>query len=477
MLPPPLPPELFDPLPPAVRAYIRALEAAVAQLTSQVATLATLAARVAELEAQLDRNSSNSSQAPSTDGPHVKPAPPRPPSGKTRGGQPGHPKHERVLLPPDEVVDHKPKRCRRCCHTLAGDDPEPIVDQVLELPVKLRHVIHHRRHTLECPHCRALTTAAPVPEAASGFGPRLTATTAYLSGVGRLGKRGIRMLVAEVFDIPMALGSVSKLEARVSRALAPIHDEALRNIRGKDANFDETGWKQGADRAWLWVAVTALVTVFLIRLKRNRASFDDLAGPTPGILTTDRFPVYTHLAAEKRQICWAHLRRDFQAMIDRQNAGSTIGDGLLEHADILAEHWQKVRDGTRKRRWFERAYAPWLREEVRLLLERGVDCHCGVTARVCRDLLAVEASLWTFARAAGVEPTNNAAERAVRHAVCWRKTSYGTDGEVGSRFVERMLTAVASCRAQGRGILDFLTRASQSPGAEAQKLSLLPGTA
>ena len=471
MLPPPLPPELFDPLLPAVQAYIRALEAAVAQLAGQVATLT---ARVADLESKPDRNSSNTSQAPSTDGPHVKPAPPRRPSGKKRGGQPGHPKHGRVILPPDEVVEHRPKRCGRCCTRLAGDDPDPIVDQVLELPAKLRHVIHHRRHTLECPHCRALTTAAPAPGAASGFGPRLTATAAYLSGVGRLGKRGIRMLFAEVFDIPVALGSVSKLEARVSRALAPVHDEALRDIRGKDANFDETGWKQGADRAWLWVAVTALVTVFLIRPKRNRAAFDDLAGPEPGILTTDRFPVYTHLAAEKRQICWAHLRRDFQAMIDRRNAGSAIGEGLLEHADILAEHWRKVRDGTRKRRWFERTHARWLRGEVRLLLERGAECHCPVTARVCRDLLGSEASLWTFATAAGVEPTNNAAERAVRHAVCWRKTSYGTDGEAGSRFVERMLTVVASCRAQGRGVLEFLTRAVEAPSGEDGKQSLLP---
>lgn len=474
MLPPPLPPELFDPLPPAVQVYIRALEAAVAHLAGQVATLA---ARVAELEAKLGQNSSNTSQAPSTDGPHVKPAPPRPPSGKTRGGQPGHPKHDRAILPPDEVVDHKPERCRRCCTELAGDDSDPIVDQVLELPAKLRHVIHHRRHTLECPHCQALTTAAPAPGAATGFGPRLTATTAYLSGVGRLGKRGIRMLFAEVFDIPMALGSVSKLEARVSRALAPIHSEALRDIRGKNAGVDETGWKQGAERAWLWVAVTALVTVFLIRLKRNRASFDDLAGPEPGILTTDRFPVYTHLDPGRRQICWAHLRRDFQAMIDRNNAGSAIGEGLLEHADILAEHWGKVRDGTRKRRWFERTHAPWLRTEVRLLLERGVDCHCGVTARVCRDLLGAETSLWTFAAAAGVEPTNNAAERAVRHAVCWRKTSYGTDGEAGSRFVERMLTVVASCRAQGRGVLEFLTRAVESPSGEDGNLCLLPSTA
>jgi len=469
MMPPPLPPEIFDALPPAVQYYIRTLEA----LASQVAGLT---ARVAELEAKLARYSGNSHLPPSSDGPHVKPAPPKTPSGKKRGGQSGHPKHERVLLPADETHDRKPSRCRGCCAELAGDDPDPIVDQVIDLPVKLRHVIHFRRHRLTCPQCQTVTAADPVPEASSGFGPKLTAATAYWSGVGRLGKRTIRTLYADLFCIPMALGSVCKLEAKVSAALKAPCEEALDHTRGKDAGVDETGWKQGRDKAWLWVAVTEFITVFLIRLNRNRASFDDLAGPKPGILTTDRFPVYTHLAPDKRQLCWAHLRRDFQAMIDRKNAGSGVGEGLLAHADILFDHWGKVRDGTRKRRWFERVHAGWLRVEVRLLLERGTGCACVKTAAACREILKAEASLWTFASAAGVEPTNNAAERAVRHAVCWRKTSYGTDSERGSRFVERMLTVVASCRSQGRDVLEFLTRAVDPRRDEDGKLSLLPTT-
>ena len=439
-MPPPLPDELLATLPPAVQAYLRLLVAHCEHLT----------ARVAELEARLNQNSSNSSRPPSSDGPQVKPAPPRESSGRRRGGQRGHTRHERVLLPPDEIIDHKPPRCRRCCTPLAGDDPNPAVDQVIDLPAKLSHVIHHRRHTLTCPHCQELTAADAVPAAASGFGPKITAATAYLSGVGRLSKRSIRRLFADLCGIPMSLGSVCKLEAKVSRALAPIHEEALQHVRGRDANVDETGWKQGAKKAWLWVAVTQCVSVFLIRMHRNRAAFDDLVGPAPGVLTTDRFPVYTHLAGEKRQICWAHLRRDFQAMIDRNNAGSKFGEALLLHADILSEHWQKVRDGTRTRRWFARRILPCLRDEVQTLLSRGSRCGCAVTARVCREILAVAASLWTFASRPGVEPTNNAAERAVRHAVCWRKTSYGTDSERGSRFVERMLTAAASCRAQGR---------------------------
>ena len=451
-----IPSELWEAIPVPLRAAIAAI-------------VAGLEARVAELEAKLNQNSSNSSKPPSSDGPHVKPAPPKPPSGKRRGGQPGHPKHERVILPPDQVFDHKPARCRRCAAALVGDDPNPVVEQVLDLPAKLRQVIHHRRHTLECRCCRTLTAAAPVPEAASGFGPKLTAVAAYLTGVGRLGKRAVRTLFADVCDLPMSLGSVSKLEATVSRALEPTHAAAHEATKGADANVDETGWKEGAKKAWLWVAVTKVLTVFLIRPHRDRTAFDDLVGPAPGVLTTDRFPVYTHLARGRRQVCWAHLRRDFQAMIDRNNAGSGIGEELLAHADILFAHWPKVRDGTRSRRWFERTHAGWLRAEVRLLLERGSGCGCAKTETVCQQLLAVEASLWTFVGRDGVEPTNNAAERAVRHAVCWRKTSYGTDSARGSRFVERMLTVVASCRQQGRGILDFLVRA-----VAGQKPSLLP---
>ena len=470
-MPPPLSEDLFASLPATAQVHIHQLEAVIAQFSTQVAILTT---RLADLEVKLQQNSSNSSRPPSSDGPQVKRGVPRQPSQRPRGGQKGHPKHERVILPPDEIIDHKPSRCG-CCETpLAGDDPEPIIDQVIELPVKLRHVIHHRRHTLVCPRCQALTAVAPVPEAACGFGPRLQAATAYLSGVGRLGKRPIRQLFADLHGIPISLGSISKLEARTGLALRSIHDEALDHTQGLDANVDETGWKQGPKKAWLWVAVTSLVTAFLIRRHRDRGAFNDLVGPTPGVLTTDRYSVYAHLPSEARQVCWAHLRRDFQAMIDRRDRGSPIGEELLMHADILAEQWAQVRDGTQSREWFQREILPWLREEVHQLLDAGSRCGCVKTVGVCRELLSIEASLWTFVTVPGVEPTNNAAERAVRHAVCWRKTSYGTDSERGSRFVERMLTVVASCRSQGRDVMEFLTRAITAHQNQSEKPSLLP---
>jgi transposase len=461
---PPLPQDLWDKTPHDVRQAILALVQGFEQ-------------RIAALEARLGQNSSNSSRPPSSDGPQLKRAVPRPPSQRPRGGQKGHTKHQRVILPPDEIIDHRPSRCGRCDTPLDGDDPDPLVDQVIELPLKLRHVVHHRRHTLVCPHCQTLTTAAQRPETACGFGPRLQAATAYLSGVGRLGKRPIRQLLADLHGIPISLGSISKLEARTAWALHSIHDEAIHHIQGLDANVDETGWKEGPKKAWLWVAVTRLVTVFLIRGHRNRACFNDLVGPTPGVLTTDRYAVYAHLAETKRQICWAHLRRDFQAMIDRQDPGSEFGEGLLDHADILAREWSKVRDGPRSRCWFQRSILPWLRAEVHQLLEAGSRCASVKTASVCGELLSIERSLWSFAERCGVEPTNNAAERAVRHAVCWRKTSYGTDSAGGSRFVERMMTVVSSCRSQGRDVLGFLTQAITAHQCQSPKPTLLPDRA
>ena len=260
---PPLPPEIWDKAPPEVRDAVLALGLVFER-------------RIAALEARLGQNSSNSSRPPSSDGSGVKRGVPRPPSPRRRGGQEVHPKPQRVILPPDRQIDHKPPRCGHRHAPLVGDDPEPIIGQVVDLPAVTRHVIHHRRHALACPRCRAATTAPAVPEAAHGFGPRLQAATAYFSGVGRLGKRAIRQLLADLHGIPISPGSASNLEARTGFALQPIRDEALAHVRGLDANVDETAWKQGPDKAWRWVAVTKAVTALLIRRHRDRRAFGDL---------------------------------------------------------------------------------------------------------------------------------------------------------------------------------------------------------
>ena len=451
---------MFGTLPPAVQAYIRYLEA-----------------RLSDLEARLTRNSANSSKPPSSDPPHAKPAPPKTPSGKRKGGQPGHPKHTRPDLPPDAVVELRPGTCDRCSHALAGADPDPLRHQVVELPPIRPVVTEYRRHRLSCPRCGRVTCPALPADARGGYGPRVQATCALLSGAYRVGERGVARLCGDLFGVPISPAAVCDLQRKTAAALESVAAAAHAHVAGKPANVDETGWREGRERGWLWVAATASVTVFLVRLSRARAVLADLIPGDLGVLTTDRYPAYSHLPADRRQVCWAHLRRDFQAMIDRRDAGSGVGGDVLMHADILLGQWKRVRDGTLTRRGFRQTYLGWVRAEVRALLDRGAGCGCAATAGVCRELPAVEPALYTFAAAEGVEPTNNAAERALRHAVCWRKTSFGTDSAGGSRFAERVLTVVATCRQQRRDVLAFLTDAVRAAASGDKPPSLIPALA
>src|SRR5207237_7774895 len=177
-----------------------------------------------------------------------------------------------------------------------------------------------------------------------------------------------------------------------------------------------------------------------------------------GIITSDRWSAYNRVAVYRRQLCWAHLVRDFQALVDRGGPGQAIGEELLDLADDVFHWWYRVRDGTLQRsslRTYIDSQRPWLRE----LLQRGAGCGCAKTAALCASLLKLEPALWTFARVAGVEPTNNAAERALRPAVLWRRRSFGCHSGAGCRFVERMLTAGQTLRLHERGVLDYLGHA------------------
>lgn len=458
---PPIPEELWVQLPATAQAAISAV-------------IAALEARIAELEARLNQNSSNSSKPPSTDGPHVKPAPPRPTTGRHKGGQPGHPRRTRPTLPPDEVVELRADTCAHCRTPLAGDDPAPLVHQVLELPPVRPIVTEYRRHRRTCPNCLRVR-CAPLPAGVRcGYGVRLQAACAILSGAYRIGKRGVARLCRDLFGLPISPAAVCKLQHRTTAALEPVATELHTQLPGRAANVDETGWYQGGKRRWLWAAVTDAASVFVVGPSRSRAALSSLVGGHPGVLTTDRYPVYDHLVGRARQICWAHLRRDFQAMIDRGDEGRVIGEGLLGCADRLLGNWKRVRDGTRSRGEFYREHLLVVQRQVEEWLWRGRRCAAEKTRHVCLELDRVYESLWTFAATSGVEPTNNAVERALRAGVCWRKMSYGTDSDQGSRFVGRMLSVVESCRQQGRHLLTFLTRTIQAARDNATPPSLIP---
>ena len=465
-----LPPELWDKIPADCQQALIALFA-VHQLQ-----LAELREKVAELERRLGQNSSNSSKPPSSDGPHVKPAPPRIPSGKRPGGQPGHTRHERTRREPTRVVDVKPCSCGRCGSDLDGSDPDPAWRQVVELPPIEPDVTEYRLHTLTCLHCGTETTAEAPPEAACEYGPSLQASLSLLSVGYRLSKRSVQTLASDLLGLEISTGQICALERETAKALEPVVAEAREFVQGQPVNVDETSWKQGKEKAWLWVAVTRWVTVFAVALSRCRGAFDALIGPSyRWVVTSDRYSVYGGRPPGQRQVCWAHLQRDFQAMIDRGGKAKGIGEDLQAMGEELLRQWKRVRDGT-TRESFQAETLSWLKAEVAETLRRGVVCGCAKTEGTCGELLKVEASLWTFATSVGVEPTNNAAERALRHAVCWRKTSYGTNSASGSRYVERMLTVVGSCRQQERGVLAFLTDCVRAERQGSARPSLLPVT-
>ncbi len=310
---------------------------------------------------------------------------------------------------------------------------------------------------------------------AGAFGPRLRAILSVLAGAYRLGKRPIQQLASDLFGLPISLGMIPRLERQSAAELESPVEELREHVRqAASAHSDETSWKQGRDKAWLWVAVTRMVTVFTIATSRGAEVARGILGTAARkVVISDRFKSYGWI--KRRQFCWAHLRRDFQAMIDRGGESAEVGRRLLAHSGEVFGWWHRVRDGTMARATL-RSHVDIMRFLFRDDLRRGLDCGCAKTAGTCRELLAGETHLWTFVRVERIEPTNNDAERALRHGVIYRKLSGGTDSEWGSRFVERMLTVVATCRQQDINVLGYLTQCYQAHLDGQPIPALLPGS-
>jgi|SRR5262245_11617251 len=443
-----------------------ARDAVIAGLLKQVAGLEQ---RVADLEARLGTNASNSSIPPSANPPQATPPVVKRPSGRKTGGQPGHQGHRRQRLPA-ERVDHLialiPTHCESCHAPLpqqpSEGDPEPTWHQVAELPRVAAVVTEFQGHARTCPCCGHVSREhIPAEITADAFGPRLSATVSYLGGCQHVSQRGLEDVVQAVFGVPISLGSVDALQGQMSQALQSPHQEIAEAVREAPVkNVDETGWKQAGQKRWLWVAVTATAALFVVHLRRGAAGLRALLGEAVlGLLVSDRWSAYQVVPLSRRQVCWAHLRRDFRSMVDRGGEGAEVGQRLLEQAKVVFGLWYKVRDGTRGRAWLERQLELRVRPEVQALLREGAACGCAKTAGMCSEMLKVEEAFWAFARQEGVEPTNNAAERALRPAVVWRKKSYGCHSAEGCRFVERLLSVTQTLRLQGRPVLDYLVEA------------------
>src|SRR5438034_3392956 len=428
--------------------------------------IAELDARIRDLEARLGQNASNSSIPPSANPPQAPPPVRKQPTGRKPGGQPGHIAHLRERLPPERLTEtpihYLPDICEVCQDDLpcapGPDDPEPRWHQVVELPEIPVQVTEYQAHGRTCPNCGQVTWAQIPQELRDHVcGPRLTATLSFLSGVLHASKRGIEEFVETVFQAPIALGTVSNLEAEMSTALTAAHAEAQQAVQEAAAkNVDETGWKQAGKKCWLWGAATAMVACFVIAPTRGALGLAALLGDKiKGIISSDRWSVYAQLKLGLRQVCWAHLKRDFQKLVDRQSDGKDIGEMGLGAVEVIFEWWHTFRGGGLSRGQLQRQIAP-VRQMLREWLELGCACQDRKAAAFCANVLAVEPALWTFVRKEGVEPTNNHIERLLRPGVLWRKNAFGCHSEAGCRFVERILTVVQTLRLQKRPVLDFL---------------------
>jgi transposase len=461
--------ELIARQPPEAQAIIRVLLARIAELDS----------RVVELEARLNKSPRNSSLPPSSEHPHAKPAPPRENSGRKPGGQPGHAKHERPLIPVEQcqqVVPLRPNACRRCGTTLSGNDPQPLRHQVWELPEIKPLVTEYQRHRLTCPCCGE-TTCGPLPAGVphGQAGPRLVAFVALLMGCFKQSKRRVALFLEQVLNQPCSPGWVVKLQNQATAALRPAYDEAATQLPTEEVlRIDESPTKEGRLKSWLWTFVADSYTVFALRTTRAATVLQDLLTESfCGVVNCDRAKMYWKIG--RPQWCWAHLKRDFQALIDHpDHQVKRLGRDLMRPTKELFRHWSRCRDGTITRRGFERLMQP-IRREIDGLLLRGAFSGNQRLIGMCDELYQHRDWLWTFLDIEGVEPTNNASERALRPAVIWRKLSFGTKSAAGSRFVETILTVVETCHRQSRNSFEYLTAALKAHVAGQPAPSLISG--
>ncbi len=425
-----------------------------------------LEARVEKLERELRKSSRNSSRPPSSDSPSA-PARSEDRSGRKRGAQDGHEGYGRPLLPAwavDEVVEHWPQRCR-CGHVFSEGDGvavgEPARHQVEELePINIR-VSEHRAQRVCCPECGRRTRAAlPEEVARSFFGPRLEAAVATLSVRNRVSRGDAVELIEELFAARISSGTVDAILTRTAQALADPLDDLLGRLRAARAlNMDETGWRTAGERRALWGMFDQRHAYFAIEPGRHEDHAKELLADTHAIVTSDRWWAYSHLPARRRQLCWAHLRRDFKAHTEGLAAEKEFGEHGLALCERVFWAWEVFQHtgerGELRRtvRALQRQYKPII---CSYATKRARNKRCRGMAR---NLLKAWPALWTFAAHNGVQPTNNHAERALRSAVIYRKLCLGSQSQEGEQRTSRLLSAHTTCRLQHRSLFAYLSDA------------------
>jgi len=449
------------------------------------ATVVRLQARIGELEqrlgqqaAKLATNSRNSSNPPSSDGPSTPPRE-RKKSKRKRGGQPGHTGTTRAMVPieqVDEVVDCRPTCCEDCGALLLGEDLAPERRQVIDIPKPTIIVREYRVHQLVCLACGHVTAGelpAGLPE--SFFGAGLHTLAAILVGRFRQSKRLVVELFEILYDLTLSPASICAMERRVAAALeAPVAEARTALRREPVVGKDETGWRHMKSKAWLWLTATDHLAVFTIARRRSSAVVKQILGESfGGVVCCDRWSAYAHL--KRRQLCWAHLLRDFVAMIERHNS-AWHGQRLAECARQVMATYAEREAGHISHEEMVRRLEPVRQRTHERLTWAAKGAPGPKTRGMAKEILKAEEHLWTFLSDPAIPVTNNLRERLLRYAVIWRKLSYGTDSEAGARFVERILTVTASLQLQQRDVFGYLATAIDAHFHGQAAPSILPVT-
>ena len=463
------------------------LEQQRAQLEQQRTHLEALQAAVARLEKQLAaarKDSSTSSKPPSSD--IVKPPPPAPPPGqdqRQRGGQPGHPKHERALFPPEALTApphcHTIDICPDCGHGLRPAEVEARVVQRIDIREVPLVIEEHRGMPSWCEHCRTTHYAVLPPEIERGglVGPRLATLIAYLKGFCHASYHTIRKFLRDVLQVTISRGQLAKVIAKVSAALEEPYQELLDNLPGQSRlNVDETGHKDNGQRMWTWCFRASMYTLFKIDAHRSADVLLDVLGKEfDGVLGCDHFSAYRRYMREcgvEVQFCLAHLIRDVKFLLTlpdkrEQAYGERLRQALRDLFGVIHRRDQVA----------SRVFARRLQEAREEVLRQGTkDVPPTQHAQtMARRLSKYGASYFTFVTTPGVEPTNNLAEQAIRFVVIDRLITQGTRSEAGNRWCERIWTVMATCTQQGRSVFAYLEAAVGAWFDGAEVPSLLPG--
>ncbi|QDV05314.1 Transposase IS66 family protein [Planctomycetes bacterium Poly30] len=444
---------------------IKELRAEVKELRERVNDLLGVVERqgaeIKRLKARKPTTSRNSSKPPSSDNPFVSRPSKKRPSGKKRGGQPGHLGRGRDQAAPedvDEVKVVKPDQCGSCSALLTGEDPSPRRHQIIDIPPVDPTILEVQLHTLLCDSCGAETKAdLPDDLHASNFGPHLSALVVTLTGDKRMSRRNVQEFTRDWYSIEISLGAITNIEQRMSSGFERGHSQAMSAVAESAVKHaDETPWKQSGALGWMWVAASALATVFLIRSSRATEVARELLGDEPtGITISDRYSGYLFINLDQRQVCLAHLSRDFVRMAEGEPDFRWIGARLSNALEEVFRLWHLFKGGDIKRPLLQR-WTSQLRARMFALLDEGARSSGYETPGMCRGILKTEPAMWTYLYHAGVEPTNNVGEQKARIGVMYRKVSQGTRSDRGSRFVERVLTTSATLRQQGRSVAQHI---------------------